>query len=135
MVSDDHPFVRRGLRTILESTDEYEVCGEAGDGHQTLDLAARLAPDILLLDISMPGLNGLEVAARLHQSLPHTKILLITMHDSEEMLCAAAAAGVSGYLLKSDAEQLLVDALHAVREGKFFISPSFNSGLANRLFS
>lgn len=134
LLSDDHPFVRRGLRTILESTDEYEVCAEAGDGDQTLDLAARLAPDVLILDISMPAPNGLEVAARLRESLPQTKILLITMHDSEEMLRAAAEAGVSGYLLKSDAEQLLIDALQSVQEGRSFVSPAFDSTLVQQLF-
>ena len=134
LLSDDHPFVRRGLRTILESTDEYEVCAEAGDGDQTLDLAARLTPDVLILDISMPALNGLEVAARLRESLPETKILLITMHDSEEMLRAAAEAGVSGYLLKSDAEQLLIDALQSVQEGRLFVSPAFDSTLVQQLF-
>lgn len=107
MLSDDHPFVRRGLRTILEAMNEYEICGEASDGRQTLELAARLIPDILILDVTMPRPNGLEVAARLRKSQPHLKILMITMHDSEEMLRAAAAAGVAGYLLKSDAEQLL----------------------------
>src|ERR1700691_3352466 len=108
MLSDDHPFVRRGLRTILETTNKYEVCGEAGDGEQTLELAMHLNPDILIADISMSAPNGLEVTARLRQSLPHTKVLIVTMHDSEEMLRAAAAVGASGYLLKSDAEEVLM---------------------------
>jgi two-component system response regulator NreC len=135
MLSDDHPFVRKGLRTILESTHEYEVCGEAGDGNQTLELAPRLAPDILILDISMPPPNGLEVAARLRNFLPQTKILLITMHDSEEMLRAAAAAGVAGYLLKSDAEELLIVALQTLLQGGKFVSPAFDLSLATQLFN
>ena len=97
--------------------NQYEVCGEAADGSQTLELAAQLAPDILILDISMPPPNGLEVAAQLRHSLPDTRILLITMHDSEEMLRAAAATGASGYLLKSDAEELLMVALQRLEEG------------------
>ena len=108
MLSDDHPFVRRGLRNILESTIQSEVCGEAGDGNQTLELATHLRPDILIMDISMSAPNGLEVAAQLRESLPETKILVLTMHDSAEMLRAAATAGASGYLVKSDAEELLV---------------------------
>jgi len=96
LLSDDHSFMRRGLRNILEATEHYEVCGEAGDGVQTLKLANQLAPDILILDISMPPPNGLEVASQLRQALPKTKILMITMHDSEEMLRAAAAAGECG---------------------------------------
>ena len=134
LLADDHPFVRRGLRTILEATDHYAVCGEAADGRQTLELAARLTPDILILDISMPPPNGLEVAARLRLSHPKTRILLITMHDSEEMLRAAAATGASGYLLKSDAEELLMVALQRVEQGQFFVSPAFDEALAEQLF-
>ena len=134
LLADDHSFVRRGLRTILEATHHYEVCGEAADGNQTLELAARLTPDILILDISMPPPNGLEVAAQLRQLLPKIRILLITMHDSEEMLRAAAATGASGYLLKSDAEELLMVALQRVEQGQFFVSPAFDEGLAKQLF-
>ena len=100
--------MRRALRTILEATKQYEVCGEAADGNQTLELATRLTPDVLIMDISMPPPNGLEVAARLRQSLFEIKILLITMHDSEEMLRAAAAVGASGHLLKTETDELLI---------------------------
>lgn len=131
MLSDDYPMVRKGLRSILESSGEYEVCGEAGDGSQTLELAIQLVPDILILDLSMPPPSGLEVAARLRHSLPLTKILVTTMHDSEEMLRAAAATGVAGYLLKSDAEQCLVTALKAVRSGELFVSPSFDPAVVS----
>ena len=134
LLADDHSFVRRGLRTILEGTNHYEVCGEAADGNQALELAARLTPDILILDISMPPPNGLEVAAQLRHSLPTTRILLITMHDSEEMLRAAAATGASGYLLKSDAEELLMVALQRIEQGLSFVSPAFDDGLARQLF-
>jgi len=134
LLSDDHSFMRRGLRTILEANDRYEVCGEAGDGRETLELASQLAPDIVILDISMPPPNGLEVAAKPSQSLPGTKILMITMHDSEEMLRAAAAVGASGYLLKSDAEELLLVALQRLESGERFVSPAFDSDLANSLF-
>jgi two-component system, NarL family, response regulator NreC len=135
VLSDDHPFIRRGLRYLLESVGKYEVCGEASDGNLTLELAIRLKPDILIMDISMSTPNGLEVAAVLHQFLPETKVLIMTMHDSEEMLFAAAAAGASGYLLKSDPEELLVVALQCLEEGKYFVSPAFNQVSAERLFS
>jgi len=134
LLSDDHSFVRRGLRTILEATEHYEICGEAGDGIQTLELATQLAPDILILDISMPPPNGLQVASQLRQLLPKTKILMITMHDSEEMLRAAAAVGASGYLLKSDAEELLLVALQRLEEDRCFVSPAFDPHLAEQLF-
>lgn len=134
LISDDHAFVRRGLRMILEASQHYAVCGEAGDGYQTLQLAEELAPDILILDISMPPPNGLEVAARIRQTCPDTKILIITMHDAEEMLRAAAGAGASGYLLKSDAEELLLIALSLLESGQYFVSPEFDPGLAKALF-
>ena len=134
MLSDDHPFVRRRLRNILESTRQYEVCGEAGDGRLALELAMRLRPDILITDISMAPPNGLEVAAQLRQSLPQIKILIVTTHDSEEMLRAAAALGVSGYLLKSDAEEFLPVALDWLEKGLCFVSPSFNPNLVKQLF-
>jgi DNA-binding NarL/FixJ family response regulator len=134
LLSDDHPIVRRGLRTILESTSDYEVCGEAGDGEQTLELANLLRPDIVITDISMSPTNGLEVAQRLHYSLPDAKVLILTMHDSVEMLRAAAVAGASGYLLKSDAEELLVSALQSLGDGLRFVSPSFDPVLVKQLF-
>jgi len=117
----------------LESSGEYEVCGEAGNGDQTIELASKLNPDIVITDISMAPTNGLEVTRRLHKLMPATKILILTMHDSVEMLRAAALAGASGYLLKSDTEELLVSALHCLIEGERFISPSFE-GPAGDLF-
>lgn len=134
LIADDYPLVRHGLRTILEASPHYAVCGEAGDGYQTLRLAEQLAPDILILDISMPPPNGLEVAAQIRQTRPDTKILIITMHDAEEMLRAAARAGASAYLLKSDAEDLLLIALSLLEDGRYFVSPEFDSELANALF-
>ncbi len=132
-LSDDHPFVRRGLRNILEAAGKYEVCGEAGDGKVTLELAMQLRPDVVITDISMSPPNGLEVAAQLRQALPKIKILIMTMHDSEEMLRAAMRAGATGYLLKSDPEELLGIALQCLEEGKCFVSPAFSSELAKRL--
>ena len=135
LLSDDHPIVRRGVRTILESNGQYEICGEASDGNQTLELALRLHPDVVITDISMMPTNGLEVTQSLHNTLPKAKVLILTMHDSVEMLRAAAMAGASGYLLKSDTEELLVSALHSLSEGHVFVSPSFDSALVQQLFS
>ena len=134
LLADDHPIVRRGLRTILEATSGYEICGEAGDGNETLELAFRLHPDVVITDLSMSPTNGLEVTRRLHSSMPQAKVLILTMHDSVEMLRAAAMAGASGYLLKSDAEELLVSALRSLSEGHRFVSPSFDTTLVNQLF-
>ena len=134
LLSDDHPIVRRGVRTILESSGEYEVCGEAGDGTETVEKVSELHPDIVITDISMNPTNGLEVTQLLRESAPEVKVLILTMHDSIEMLRAAALAGASGYLLKSDAEELLVCALTRLSEGRRFVSPSFESAEVDRLF-
>jgi DNA-binding NarL/FixJ family response regulator len=134
LLADDHPIVRRGLRTILEATSEYEVCGEARDGDETLDLTQRLLPDVVITDISMVPTNGLEVSQRIRMSFPRVKVLILTMHDSPEMLRAAALAGASGYLLKSDAEEMLVSALRSIGDGRRFVSPSFDRNLVDQLF-
>src|SRR5262249_2052970 len=110
LLSDDHPIVRRGVRNILESNPDYEICGEACDGQQTVKLAPHLPPDVFITHLAMHHMNGLQVTEELRKSLPGPKLLILTMHDSVEMLRAAAAAGASGYLLKSDAEELLVTA-------------------------
>jgi two-component system, NarL family, response regulator NreC len=135
LLADDHAIVRRGVRTILEATGEYEVCGEAGDGNTTLELALRLRPDIVITDISMVPTNGLEVTRRLHRVLPDARVLILTMHDSAEMLRAAASAGASGYVLKSDAEELLVLALQTLNAGRRFVSPSFAPALVAQVFT
>ena len=134
LLSDDHPIVRRGVRTILESNGEYEVCGEAGNGEQTVEMAKQLRPDIVITDISMSPTNGLEVTQLLRRLVPGIKILILTMHDSVEMLRAAALAGASGYLLKSDTEELLVSALTSLSKGRRFVSPSFEATLVDQLF-
>ena len=134
ILADDHPFVRRGLRHIIEDTGLYKVCGEAGNGNQTLDLVRLFHPDVLVTDISMPPPNGLEVARRLRETLPEVKVLMLSMHDSSEMLRAAAGAGAFGYVLKSDAEELLPLALGFLMKGRAFVSPGFDRQLARELF-
>ena len=128
LLSDHHPSVRRGLRTILEATKQYEVCGEAGDGSQTLELATRLTPDILIMEISMPPPNGLDVAAKLRQSASETKILFVTMHDSEEMLHTAAAVGASGYLLKYGGRGVADHSVAKTRSRPVLRQPIIRSG-------
>lgn len=135
LLADDHVLVRRGLRTILEGTGDYEICGEAADGNRTLELAMRLHPDIVITDISMWPTNGIEVTQQLHQQLPGAKVLILTMHDSAEMLRAAVSAGAVGYLLKSDAEELLIVALERLTDGQHFVSPSFSPELVKRVFA
>src|SRR6185369_13003446 len=98
LIADDHEMVRRGLQSVLATQPGWEVCGEAITGRDAVELAERLRPDILILDIAMPELNGLEVARRLHRSLSRCQILILTMHESEELVRDVLAAGARGYV-------------------------------------
>ena len=113
LIVDDHELVRRGLKDILRGT-EFEVCGEAQDGQEGLAQTVSLRPTLVLLDMSMPVLTGLQAAAKIRQLLPGTKILIITMHDSPQMEIEARAAGADGYITKVAAARLLVEAMRAL---------------------
>lgn len=114
LVADDHEIVRRGLRGLLEA-EGYEVVGEAGDGQVAVELAGRLAPDIAILDITMPRLNGLEAARRIKALSPSTEMLILSMHCSEQMVAQVLKSGARGYILKSDAANCLIMAVDALR--------------------
>jgi DNA-binding NarL/FixJ family response regulator len=126
LIADDHEMVRRGLQSVLATQPGWEVCGEAITGRDAVELAERLRPDILILDIAMPELNGLEVARRLHRSLSRCQILILTMHESEELVRDVLAAGARGYVLKNDAGRVLVQAIQTLSRGK----PYFTSQVA-----
>jgi len=114
IIADDHDVVRRGLRQLLESQPGWEVCGEARDGRAAVELAGRLMPDVAVLDISMPELNGLEATRKIRAVSPGTEVLVFTMHDAEDLVREVFAAGARGYLLKSDAARSVVAAVEAV---------------------
>jgi DNA-binding NarL/FixJ family response regulator len=121
LIADDHEVARRGVRALLESHAGWEVCGEAKDGREALELAAALKPDIVLLDIGMPSLNGLEAARQILSTAPDTAILVLTMHDSDQVIREVLRAGARGFLLKSDAGRDLVAAVEALqRQSTFF---------------
>jgi DNA-binding NarL/FixJ family response regulator len=124
LLVDDHTLVRAGLRSLLESLHEVEVVGEAGDGHEALRLAEALRPDVVLLDVGMPGLNGLEVAGRLATSDTSIRVLILSMHTSEEYVLRALRAGCAGYLLKGSAVSELEMAVRAVARGEIYLSPA-----------
>jgi DNA-binding NarL/FixJ family response regulator len=124
LVADDHTLVRAGLRGLLEGLPGVEVVGEAEDGHEALRLAAQLRPDIVLLDIGMPGLNGLEVAGRLATQDSAVRVLILSMHTSEEYVLRALRAGCAGYLLKRSAVSELEVAIRAVARGEVYLSPA-----------
>ena len=126
LVADDHTLVRAGLTSLIARLPEMEVVGEAADGRQALRMVRDLLPDIVLMDISMPGLNGLEAAERIHGIHPKTKIIILSMHANEEYVAQALKAGASGYLLKDAATAELEMALKSVSMGQFYLSPAIS---------
>lgn len=126
VLADDHQLVRAGLRALLQSFADVEVLAECGDGREVLALVDRTQPDVLLLDITMPGLNGLEVAARVPKLSPHTRVLMLSMHAGAEYVTQALRAGVAGYLIKDSAVDELRVALDSIRAGRPYLSPAIS---------
>ena len=130
LVADDHMIVRTGIRHVLESEAEFEVVGEAASGTEALALTSRLHPDVVVLDISMPEMTGLEVAGRLRASSPKTRVLMLSMHDNAEYVLESVRAGAHGYLLKDTAATELRDAIRAICQGESYFSPPVASRLS-----
>ena len=126
LLADDHEMVRQGLRALIENQSGWQVCGEATTGREAVTKARELKPDIVVMDFTMPELNGMEATRQIRAALPRTEVLLLTMHESEELVREVLAAGARGYVLKSDAGRALVDALKALAEQK----PYFTSKIA-----
>jgi len=130
LLADDHAIVRTGLRYLLEQTSEYEVVAEASDGREALRSAAELKPDVAVLDIAMPFLNGIEAAALIAKESPRTLLVLLSMYADESYLLRGLTAGIKGYILKDSAKEELVPAIRIVVEGKSFFSPTIAHILA-----
>ena len=122
LVADDHEVVRRGLSALLQSQPDWEVCGEAGDGREAVEKAQKLRPDVVILDIGMPSLNGLEATRHILKNQPQIKILILTLHDSDQVVREVLNAGARGFLLKSDAARDLVAAVEALRRDKTYFT-------------
>ena len=123
LIVDDHEIVRRGIRALLEANSELDITGEAGSGREAIRQARELKPDLVLLDIAMPDLNGLETIPKILKTQPKAKILVLTMDDSGRTASNVIAAGAGGLVLKSDAPADLLQAIEAVSKGRPFISP------------
>jgi DNA-binding NarL/FixJ family response regulator len=131
LLADDHTLVRAGLRKLLESIDGMDVVGEAGDGLTLLDLAAKLQPQVVLMDIAMPGLNGLEATGRMTKAWPDIRILILSMHQNAEYVRQALRQGAMAYLLKDSAPLELELALKAVLRGETYLSPAVSKGVVS----
>jgi len=122
LIADDHEVARQGIRALLESHPGWEVCAEAKDGREAVELATNSKPDIVLLDIGMPNLNGLDAARQILAMSPAIRILILTMHDAEQVVREVLAAGARGFVLKSDAARDLVDAVDALQHRRTFFT-------------
>jgi two-component system response regulator NreC len=130
VLADDHVVMRSGLRLILERQSDFAVVGEASEGREAVAIVQRLSPNIAVLDISMPVLNGIEAAKRISESCPKTAVMILSMHVDESYILRALKAGARGYLLKDSAEADLIQAIRAVSAGKAFFSPTVSKILA-----
>jgi DNA-binding NarL/FixJ family response regulator len=126
LIADDHGLIRRGARIILQARRGWKVVGEAANGREAVEKAIKLKPDVVVVDISMPELDGVEVIRQIRASVPDTKILVLTMHESDQMVRRALDAGANGYLLKSDLTEYLPKAVRAVAENKSFLTPKIS---------
>jgi DNA-binding NarL/FixJ family response regulator len=132
VLADDHALVRKGIRAVLAALPGVDVVAEAGDGREALALIEEHRPDIAVLDVTMPGLNGLEVAARVPKASPGTKIVILSMHAGEAYVAQALKAGVSGYLLKDAADDELETAVKVVSRGDVYLSPKISTQVVER---
>lgn len=133
LLAEDHTLVRAGIRSLINSFQDIEVVAEAGDGREATRLARSLNPDIVLMDISMPGLNGLEATTRITRANSHCRVLILSMHANEEYAAQALRAGARGYLVKEAAASQLEEALHAVARGESYVSSSLSMDTVSRL--
>ena len=133
LIADDHGLMRAGLHAMLEDEPAVEVVGEAASGEEVLQLAGEVSPDIVLLDINMPGIDGIETTRRLRISYPQTRVLILTVYAEESLLREAIQAGASGYIIKRAAEEELITAIQAISRGDIYIHPAITRFLLKEL--
>ncbi|HEY2458743.1 MAG TPA: response regulator transcription factor [Candidatus Acidoferrum sp.] len=127
LIVDDNALIRSGVRRILEASSTWTVCGEAESGRGAMNLAEELKPDVIVMDMSMPGIDGLEATQSIKNRLPNAKVLLLTVHISKQLAEIAFRAGVNGYLVKAATRQELIRALDTISQGRIYVSPAILS--------
>ena len=132
VIADDHVLIRRGLKKIIDADASLKVIGEVGDGLELLKFLQNNSPDLILLDISMPNLRGIEAIAEVKKVNKKVKILVLTMHSSKDFLCSAIRAGADGYVLKEDSDIELLDAVQKCLNGDYYISPVLSEGISKK---
>ncbi len=135
LLVDDHPMIRHGLRSLLSAYPDMEVVGEAEDGATALEAAETLAPHVILLDIQLPGPNGVELIHQLYQKAADAKIIILTAFDNDEYLVGALSAGAYGYLLKNSSNEMVVDTVRQVYQGKRLLSPALIDPVIRQLYT
>jgi DNA-binding NarL/FixJ family response regulator len=131
LIADDHELIRRGVRTILESSRDAEIVGEAANGIQAVEQTEKLKPDVVIMDLVMPGLDGIEATRRIHAANSGIRVIILTMHDSEVLVRRVLIAGADGYLLKSDLANQLKTAVKSVCRGQRYLSGQISEGLVD----
>jgi DNA-binding NarL/FixJ family response regulator len=129
VVADDHPLVRSGIRALLEEIPGYHIVGEASNGHEAIQLVERLQPDLLVVDLTMPELGGIEVTRRVSQASPRTRVIVLSMHTSDLYVLEALRSGAAGYVCKGSRPGELLDAIQCVRNGQSYLSPSLTGSV------
>jgi DNA-binding NarL/FixJ family response regulator len=129
LLADDHPVVRRGFQMILAEQSDMEIVGEAGNGREALELAARLKPDVVVMDVAMPELNGIEATRRMAENAPHARVLALSMHKDSVYVREILRAGARGYLLKDSVAADLVTAVRAIAAGEGYLSPAVSDAV------
>lgn len=135
LIADDHPFMRTGLRRVLEEHAEFRVVAEAADGREAVYLASQQRPEVVILDIGMPNLNGIEATRQICETVPGTAVIVLSMHSDEAYVLRALKAGARAYLLKQSAEADLIAAVKSVSQGKSFFSPAIGQMLLENYMS
>lgn len=131
LIADDHELVRKGLRTVLENQPGWKVCGEATNGRQAVELTKQLGPDVIVLDVTMPELNGLEATRQILKTVPKAEVLILTMHESDKLVSEMLAAGAHGYILKADTSRLLISAVESLAQHQPFFTGKVSELLLN----